>query len=75
MNNYDHCIKMFTTLLQKFPKHPDLNEALFFIAQSHQKNGHTDRAVDIYRKVLSLTPEADSLYRQVLKVLRELERK
>lgn len=75
VDNYDHCIKMFTVLLQKYPKHPDLNEALFFIAQSHQKKGHIDKAVGIYRKVLSLTPEADSLYRRVLKALRELERK
>jgi TolA-binding protein len=75
MNNYDHCVKMFTALLQKYPKHPDMNEALFFIAQSYHKRGHTDRAVGIYRKVLSLTPEADSLYKRALKALRELERK
>ncbi|MBN2535625.1 MAG: tetratricopeptide repeat protein [Spirochaetales bacterium] len=75
MNNYDHCIKMFTVLLQKYPKHPDLSEALFFIAQSHQKKGNNDRAVSIYRKVLSLTPETDSIYRRAMKELRELERK
>ena len=75
MENYDNCIKMFTALLQKYPKHPDLNEALFFIAQSHHKKGFRNRAIDIYKKVLSLTPEADSLYRRVTKALRELERK
>jgi TolA-binding protein len=75
MENYDNCIKMFTVLLQKYPKHPDLNEALFFIARSHQKKGFKDRAVSIYRKVLSLTPEADSLYRRVISAMRELERK
>ena len=75
LQNYDNCIKMYTVLLQKYPKHPDLNEALFFIAQCHQKKGHGERAVDIYKKVLSLTPEADSLYRRVMKAIRELERK
>jgi len=75
LNNYKQCVKMFTMLLQKYPKHPDLNEALFFIAQSHQKTGNIERAVGIYKKVLSLTPEADSLYRRVLKLLRDLERK
>jgi TolA-binding protein len=75
MKNYDQCIKMYTVLLQKYPKHPDLNEALFFIAQSHLRKGHKEKAQEIYRKVLSLTPEADSLYRRVLKALRDLERK
>ena len=75
MDNFDHCIKMFTALLQKYPKHPDLNEALFFIAQCHKKKGHGDRALGIYKKVLSLTPEADSLYRRVVKAIREMEKK
>ncbi|MBN1697065.1 MAG: tetratricopeptide repeat protein [Spirochaetales bacterium] len=73
-NNFDNCIKIFTMLLQKYPKHPDLSEALFYIGQCNEKKGEMDKAINIYRKVLSLTPEADPLFQKADRSLRNLER-
>jgi TolA-binding protein len=74
LKNYDNCIKIFSMLLQKYPKHPDLNEALFFIGQCNEKKGETEKAVNIYRKVLSFTPQADPLFKKTDKALRDLEK-
>ena len=30
LNNFDGCIKHFTTMIKKYPKHPDLADALFY---------------------------------------------
>jgi len=73
MNKYDNCIRLFTTWIQKYPKHPDLKDALFFIANSHETMANKDKAMSIYKKVLALTPESESLYQKARKALRKLE--
>jgi TolA-binding protein len=74
LRQYDQCIRTFSALIQKYPKHPDLGEALFFIGQCSEKKGDAKRAGEIYRKVLSLTPPSSQLYNQVSSALRKLER-
>jgi CRP-like cAMP-binding protein len=73
MKKYDNCIRLFTTWIQKYPKHPDLKDALFFIASSHQGMANKDKAISIYKKVLALTPESESLYQKARKAVRKLE--
>jgi TolA-binding protein len=74
LNQFDPCIKTFSMLMQKYPKHPDLGEALFFIGQCTEKKGDLKKAADIYRKVLSIIPESSQLYNQASSSLRKLER-
>jgi CRP-like cAMP-binding protein len=45
LKQYDSCIRTFTGIVQKFPKHPDLKEALYFIGKSHDEKGDTTKAV------------------------------
>jgi TolA-binding protein len=73
MKKYDNCIRLFTTWIQKYPKHPDLKDALFFIANSHEGMDNKDKAISIYKKVLALTPESESLYQKARKAVRKLE--
>jgi CRP-like cAMP-binding protein len=60
LNKYDDCIKYFTMMITKYPKHPDLRDAIFFIGQSYEKNGRKDQAAAFYRKILSMSSDDDS---------------
>ena len=73
LTKYEQCIKVFKDLIQKYPKHPDLKEALYFIAKSNQELGDFNVAQGLYRKLLSMTTEADSLWRKITTAMRELE--
>jgi CRP-like cAMP-binding protein len=59
LNKYDNCIKYFTMLLTRYPKHPDLRDAIFFVGQSYEKTGRKDQAAAFYRKILSMPADED----------------
>jgi CRP-like cAMP-binding protein len=59
LNKYDDCIKHFTLMITRQPKHQDLVDALFFMGQSYEKKGQKDQAVILYKKILSTTTDDD----------------
>jgi CRP-like cAMP-binding protein len=59
LNKFDDCIKYYTMMLTKYPRHPDLRDAIFFIGQSYEKNGRKDQAAAFYRKILSMSADDD----------------
>ena len=73
MTDYQTAIRVFTEMIQKFPKHPDVKDALFFIAKSHESTGNNEKAIALYKKLLAITSDTDTLKRKVAKNLRELE--
>jgi len=73
MGQFKACIRVFTELIQAYPKHPDLIDALFFIATSNAKIGQDKTAKGLFRKILSMTSESDTLHTKVIKSLREME--
>jgi TolA-binding protein len=73
LKQYEAAIRIFTELVQAYPKHPDLRDALFFIANSNAKIGKANTAKGLYRKLLSMTSESDSLHRKVVKALKEID--
>jgi tetratricopeptide (TPR) repeat protein len=74
LKQYDNCLKCYMSLAQKYPKHPEMKEALFFIGQSYEKKGDPKKAVDIYKRVIHLTPESDPLHSTVMRSIRNLEK-
>ncbi|MFP3040819.1 cyclic nucleotide-binding domain-containing protein [Treponema primitia] len=60
MNKFEECIQHFTIMLTSYPKHPNLPDALFFIAQSHELRGKKDMAEVFYTKILSMVPDRDN---------------
>ncbi|WP_010256152.1 cyclic nucleotide-binding domain-containing protein [Treponema primitia] len=60
MNKFDECIQHFTIMLTSYPKHPNLPDALFFIANSHELRGKKDMAEVFYTKILSMVPDGDN---------------
>ena len=72
LKQHDACIKGFTAIIQKSPKHPDLREALFFIGRSYEEKGDQARAGSLYKKILSMG-EDDPVARKARKALRTME--
>lgn len=73
MQQYDSAIKHFTGFVQRYAKSPDLKDALFYVGQSYQQRGETERAGSFYSKILSMEPVEDGLKRKVQKAVRSLE--
>jgi CRP-like cAMP-binding protein len=59
LGRYPDCIKYFTGLLTKYPRHPDLRDAIFFIGQAYEKLGRKDQAMAFYKKILSMSSDED----------------
>jgi TolA-binding protein len=72
LEDHDTCIKHFTTMIQKYPKHPDLVESLFYLGVCNEKNGDTGKAESIYKKILSMASEDMPVHRKARKALRNL---
>jgi TolA-binding protein len=73
LKQYDNCIRSFTAIAQKFPKHPELKDALFFVGRSYEEKGEKTKAGSLYKKIISMGPEDDPVVRKVRKALRALE--
>jgi CRP-like cAMP-binding protein len=73
LNKYDDAVKHLTSLIQKYPKHPDLKEALYFIGRSYQGKRDVTWARNFYTKILSLASEDEPVAVKTRKALKELE--
>ncbi len=61
LNKFDETIKHFTTMITSYPKHPNLNDAIFYMGQSHEKRGDKDRASTFYKKILAMVQDEDDM--------------
>jgi CRP-like cAMP-binding protein len=59
LGKFDDCIRHFTITITKYPKHPDLPDALYYMGQSYEKNNHKDQAAVFYKKILSMPGDAE----------------
>jgi TolA-binding protein len=73
LKQFDNCIKSFTAIVQKQPKHPELKDALFFVGRSYEEKGDKVKAGGFYKKIISMGPEDDPVVRKVRKALKALE--
>lgn len=60
MGKYEDCIKHYTQVLAKYPKHPDMGDVLFFIGQCYEKLNRGDQAALFYKKIVALAGSGDS---------------
>jgi TolA-binding protein len=56
---YRDCIRYYTTMITKYPKHPKLAETLFFMGQSYDKIGKKAQAEIFYKKARSISGEKE----------------
>jgi CRP-like cAMP-binding protein len=59
LNKFDDCIKYFTGVITKYPRHPDLGNSLYFMGQSYERLGRKDQAATFYKKILTMTNDDD----------------
>jgi TolA-binding protein len=72
LQKFELCIKHFTSLIQKYPKHPDLIEALFYVGRSYEEMSTTEKAAGFYKKVISMAKDEAPILRKAKKALNGL---
>ena len=74
LTKYEECISYYTKMITKYPKHPDLADALFYMGQSYEKTGKKDQAMTFYKKILSMPGEMeDGTHLKAKRALKALE--
>ena len=72
LQRYDTCIKHFTSLIQKYPKHPDIVDALYYVGKSHEEMGNMEKAAGFLKKVISMAKDEAPIMRKAKKALKGL---
>ena len=72
LERYQDATRQLAMVIRKYPKHPYLGEAIYFMGLSHEMMGDESKALDFFKKAGQMVPEGGSLYRQVLKKIRDL---
>jgi TolA-binding protein len=54
LNKFEDSLKHLTMILTKFPKHPDLKDAMLIMGQCNEKIGKKDQAAAFYKKILTM---------------------
>ena len=73
LNKYTETVSHFTGLIQRYPKHPDLADALFYVASAYDKEGSATKARGLFTKILNMTTEDNPVNRKSRKALKSLE--
>jgi CRP-like cAMP-binding protein len=70
LGKFEECIQHYTGMLGRYPRHPDLREAVFFIGQANGRLGKKEQAAAFYKKVLAMpAPEGDEVTAKVKSAL------
>ncbi len=75
LNNFDKCISHYTGMIQQYPKHPDIVEALYYVGASYEKKGTLDKAGSFYNKIMSMAEDGSPIQRKAKRALNGLEGK
>jgi len=74
LNKFDDCIKYYTMMITKYPKHPDLSDTLFYMGQSYERSGKKDQAESFYKKIISMpSGEEDGAKIKARRALKAME--
>jgi TolA-binding protein len=73
LKKYEECLKYYSSMLTKYPKHSEIKDTLFIIGQCNEKMGRRDQAAAFYKKILSMSPgEEDGTTAKVKRALSAL---
>jgi TolA-binding protein len=71
LNKFDDCIKYYTGMINKYPRHPELGNSLYFMGQSYEKLNEKEQAATFYKKILTMIQDEEDAV--VLKSKRALK--
>jgi TolA-binding protein len=72
LKKFEECIQYFTDMLSRYPQHPNIEEAVFFIGQSNEQLGKKAQAQTLYRKILTMPGGGDGIKTKVKQALEGL---
>jgi len=72
MQKYDDSLKYLTNVLTKYPKHPNLLDAMLVIGQCHEKTGRKDQAAAFFKKIISMGSPSDGTTERAKRALAAL---
>jgi TolA-binding protein len=62
LKKFEECIQYYTSMLARYPRHPDLRNVVFVIGQSNERLGRKEQAAAFYKKVLDMpAPDGDEV--------------
>ncbi len=70
LEQYDNCIKHFKSLIQRYPKLPELADALFHVGQSYNEKGDQEKAESFFQKILSMPGTSETVLRKVRRAMK-----
>ncbi len=73
MQKWKDCISHMASLIQKYPRHSDMDSILYFVAYSNFKLGSKDKAKALAQKVLSMSENNMKLKRKAEQLLSMVE--
>ncbi len=73
LKKYNETIQHFSTFLSKYPKNPEIASVLYYLGYSYQMIDEKQKAIDCYKKVLSISKPDDPMYRKSDKALKEIK--
>jgi TolA-binding protein len=74
MKKFNNCIQCFTQVITKYPKHPEVGNALFFMGQSYEKLNRKDQAATFYNKILTvISSQEEDVHLKAKQALKALE--
>jgi TolA-binding protein len=74
LNKFEECIQYLTSMVSRYPQHPSLREAVFFIGQSNERLGRKAQAQAFYKKILNMSGrEGDGITAKAQRALAGLE--
>ena len=54
MNKFEDSLKFLTNMLTKYPKHPEIKDAMLIMGQCNEKIGRKEQAAAFYKKTISM---------------------
>jgi len=54
LNKFEDSLRYLSNMLAKFPKHPNLTDAMFMMGQCNEKLGRKDQSAAFYKKIISM---------------------
>ncbi len=73
LKQYDNCIKHYTLLIQKFPKHPEITDALLYLGLSCEAKGNKEKSLSFYKKILTMGDDSSQTIRKAKQSIKRIE--
>lgn len=72
MEEYNKTVAHYTGMVQRYPKHPDLKEALFTIGQAYEKQEQMPKAISFYKKIITMAEPGENVHKKAERALEAL---